>query len=419
MACKPATDSPAMEDGELGLPDLAGAEVPGERAVAFPDPASGGKPDAATAIPEKGARLGVVPETGPSVFFVHLEPYSSNLGQTLALAEALAREDWDVHILCRPSCQLAGMAAPLRISVDAAPEGKGMIAAWRLLRLLRKNGVNKRRTALVHACDPTASQVVSLAWRMNKKLRIAHTRRMPIMEVNRKVLRSYQRPSAKIITDSLAGKIALRLSGLEPHLLHTIACGIDPSRQPVRRDRGDGRTIFAITGELTPLSGHSMLFDALPALEKLGDLPSWEVRVFGGGPQFMALMEEAKAKNVLGHLAFFSGLDPAEHLCHCDILVLPASDGESHMPLILQGWAARVPIITINRLDHAEILHGEGNCLLVQSGDVAGLASQMARLAGDRALREHLVEGGRASLAKYPLQAMVAEHKRLFGHILA
>lgn len=419
MARKPVAASPAMEDRDHGLPDFTGSEGPGESLVNSSDPSPDGKSDANAAILEDGAHEGAPPRTGPSVFFVHLEPHSSNFGQTLALAESLAREDWDVHILCRPSCRLTGMAALLRIPAHAAPEGKGVVAAWRLLRVLRKNGINKCRPSLVHACDPAASQVVSLAWRMNKKLRVAHTRRMPIMEVNPKVLRSYQRPSAKIITDSLAGKIALRLSGMEPHLLHTIACGIDPSRQPVRRDRGDGRTIFAVTDELTPLSGHSMLFDALAALEKVRDLPSWEARVFGDGPQFMSLLEEAKAKNVLGRLAFLSGLDPAEHLCHCDILILPASDGESLMPLVLQGWAARMPIIAINRLDHAEFLHAESNCLLVQPGNVAGLASQMARLAGDSALRDHLVEGGRASLAKYPLQAMVAGHKQLFGHILA
>lgn len=359
---------------------------------------------------------------GPGVFFVHLEPHSANQGQTLALAQALLADNWDAHIVCLASCHLAVAARELSLPVHTLPDGvgKGFFTAWRLLRILRKQGWRKwKKTGLLHACDPTASHVVSQAWRMNKKLRIVHTRRMPIMEPNVKAIRCYQTPSAKIITDSLAGKIALRLSGLEPHLLHTIACGIEPSEQPARLERGDGRIVFAITGPLMPSRGHSLLFDALAHLETMPDLPPWEVRVLGEGPFFQTLLEEARAKDILGHLAFLGGAGIRDQLCQCDVLVLPAVEGESHMPLVLQGWAAGLPIVAINRLDHAENFQDETNCLLVQPGDAVGLAHQMARLARDAKLRAHVAVGGGAALAKFAARTMVLEHKRLYGQILA
>lgn len=413
-------------------PDSAVADgaVPDALSQAVPAPDA----PAAPAV-EKAEELEEEAEySGPSLFLVHFEQYSANHGQTLTLACALRDEGWDVHLICRASCRLVPAAEAASLPVHPLPDsaGKGFFTAWKIARLIRKqtrkltrkSGRKGRKKAeerriLVHACDPLASQVVAGVWRRDKKLRIAHTRRVPIMEPNPKAVRCYQAPPAKIITDSLAGKIALRLSGLEAHLLHTIACGFDPLEQPVRRGRGDNRIVFAVIGDLVPERGHSLLFDALAVLEKIPDLPPWEVRILGEGPYFQTLLEEAQAKNVAGHLAFLGGADVAGQLANCDFLILPAATGESHMPLILRGWAAQLPLIAINRLDHAENLQEDANCLLVQPDDAAGLAARMARLVGDAALQSHLVAGGAASLSKYPVQAMVLEHKRLYRQILA
>lgn len=354
------------------------------------------------------------------VFLVHLDPHSANFGQTLALADGLRAENWDMRIICRKSGRLGAAAEQRGIPVHFLPDegGKSLGMAWKLLRAVRgKDAPGK--AALVHACDLAASNLVSLAWRLSKKFRIVHTRRVPIMEPNPKAVRCYQTPPAKIITDSLAGKIALRLSGLEPHMLPIIPCGLDAPGYP-RKEHGTGeRFIFAITGDLTPANGHSVLFNALPHLEANPAMAQWEVRILGGGPLFSPLLAEAQDKNIASRLAFLTGADAARELCRCDALVLPASEGESYLPLILQGWAGGLPVVTSNRLDHAEFLQHETNCLLTQPGDAAELAEHMARLARDPGLRARLVDGGRASLRQFDLRTMVAEHKRLYREILA
>lgn len=355
------------------------------------------------------------------VFLIHLESYSANFGQTLALAVGLRAENWDARIVCRASCSLASTAAALGVPVHSLPDegGSGLVMAWRLLRAMRDKKNPPVGPFLAHACDPAASQLVSLAWRLRKKFRIVHTRRVPVMEGNAKAIRCYRVPQAKVITDSLAGKIALRLSGLEPHMLRTIACGLDAAPCPRRNAVAESRFVYAVTGDLTPENGHAQLFDALPGLERAGGMPPWEVRILGDGPHFPALLETAQAKNVARHLAFLTGLHVAAELARCNALVLPAAEGESYLPLILQGWATGLPVITINRLDHAEILQNEGNCLLAQPGDPNDLAAQMIRIANDPLLRDRLVEGGTASLKQFSLQTMVAEHRRLYREILA
>lgn len=355
------------------------------------------------------------------VFLAHLDMYSANFGQTLAIAESLSADGWDAQIICRASCRLAQAARDKAVPICLLPDKgeKSLSMVWKLLRLFRDRKSSLRKGALVHACDPAASQLLSLVWRLNKKLRLVHTRRMPIMEANPKAIRCYQTPPAKVVTDSLAGKIALRLSGLETHLLYTIACGLNPDSALPRAPRDDGRFAFAVTGDLVPLCGHPHFFDALTHLTATNGMPPWEARVLGDGPLFTELLDDAVQKDVASRVAFLCGQNNAFELSRCDALVLPAAEGESRQPLILQGWATGVPVITINRLDHAEILQHETNCLLAQPGDAAELAAHMARLACDPELWKRLVQGGRASLKEFNADRMVAEHSRLYRETLA
>lgn len=355
------------------------------------------------------------------VYFLSLEPYSPNQDQTLEIASALVRDGWDARILCRAASFLAAGAAERSLPLHLFPAEGGMGPAmiWRLLRVIRGEEKKSAAPHLLHACDPSASRLASRAWWFSKSLRVVHTRRLPVMGPNRNSVRCYQKPQARIITDSLAGEIALRLSGIEPHLLQTVACGFTPCGRPAHTDRGDGRFAFALTGSLLPGCGHAELFAALPALEARADMPPWEVRILGDGPFFPDLLAAAREKNVESHLAFLGGVDCGSKLARCDALVLPASEGESYLPLILQGWAARIPVVTVNRLDHAEVLQDETNCLLFRPGDTEEMAGCMARLARDAALRERLVEGGSAALVGFGLEPMVAGYKRLYREVLA
>ncbi len=134
-------------------------------------------------------------ESGPGLFLVHLAPQSPNQEQTLLLAEALREEHWGVHIICPGSCALARVAGDRGLAVHTVPDGacKGFFAAWKVMRIIRKQcrkgGRQEGSRALVHACDVPASHLVSQVWRLDKKLRIAHTRRVPIMEQQSKSIR--------------------------------------------------------------------------------------------------------------------------------------------------------------------------------------------------------------------------------------
>jgi glycosyltransferase involved in cell wall biosynthesis len=98
--------------------------------------------------------------------------------------------------------------------------------------------------------------------------------------------------------------------------------------------------------------------------------------------------------------AVFSGLVPqgqgAEYLAACDVLVsphVPNPDGTAFFgsPTKLFEYMAMGKGIVASRLDQiGEVLEDGKTALLVPPGDVDALSAALARLAGDRALRECL-----------------------------
>ena len=80
----------------------------------------------------------------------------------------------------------------------------------------------------------------------------------------------------------------------------------------------------------------------------------------------------------------------------CDIAVCPSR----HEPLgnvILEAWAHRRPVVAAASAGPAELIRHEQTGLLVPVDDAASLAAALQRLAGDRPLREHLSQSGRAA----------------------
>ena len=361
---------------------------------------------------ERERRVPVVPR----VYLVQLDLHTPNQEQTLALGFGLLRAGWDARIFCREGARLAGRAQAKGLSVHTLPrEGERTIPMlWSFFRGLKGHS---KQPSVVHACDPAASLLAATAWRINKRLHIVHTRRVPVMESSVKAVKRYAVPDVDIITDTLAGKVALQLSGLSTQKVHVIPCGLDPSEYPASLPRGDGRFVYAVMGEMAEGNGCSLVYSALDILHSQVTSTPWEVRFLGNGPAFGKILDDAMTRGIAEHLVFLAEIDESEALRSCDCLILATEEGESYLPLILHGWACNVPVITVNRLDHAEILVADTNCLLVQPGDAAGLATQMARVSHDANLRRRLVKGGRAALARFSLKAMSEAHMKLYRRV--
>jgi len=78
-----------------------------------------------------------------------------------------------------------------------------------------------------------------------------------------------------------------------------------------------------------------------------------------------------------------------------DVLLFPVRWEEPFGLVPIEAMACGTPVIATGLGGSAEFLSDGENCLVVPPNDPAGLAAAVTRLAGDEALRGHLVESGR------------------------
>jgi glycosyltransferase involved in cell wall biosynthesis len=136
-------------------------------------------------------------------------------------------------------------------------------------------------------------------------------------------------------------------------------------------------------------------FDVL--LDAMAKLPRLHLWLAGEG-ELRAALERQAARLGLGDRLRFLGWrdDVAALLAAADLLVCPSR----HEPLgnvIIEAWAAGVPVVAAAS-EGPSALVAEGNSgLLVPVDDAAALARAIERVATDKALRARLVDGGRAA----------------------
>jgi glycosyltransferase involved in cell wall biosynthesis len=157
-------------------------------------------------------------------------------------------------------------------------------------------------------------------------------------------------------------------------------------------------------------------FDVL--LDALARLPRLHLWLAGEGER-RASLERQAARLGLGERLRFLGWrdDVAALLAAADLLVCPSR----HEPLgnvILEAWAAGVPVVAAASEGPSALIADESSGLLVPVDDAAALAHAMDRVATDKALRSRLVAGGRAAHeAEFGEARVVALYRDFFKKV--
>jgi glycosyltransferase involved in cell wall biosynthesis len=189
--------------------------------------------------------------------------------------------------------------------------------------------------------------------------------------------------------------------------------GVPEPSQP-RRVPAEGRALRVLfVGNLSERKGVS---DLLAALAQPGfDTQRLSVDMAGGGD-----VEGYTAKALalgLGERVRFTGwvdqAGVAQLMAKADVLVLPSYD--EGLPLvILEALANGVAVVCSPVGEIGSVLSHEENALLVQPGDVPGLALALQRVLIDAALRQTLEQAGRRLYEeKFSVRRFFAEVARL------
>jgi len=186
----------------------------------------------------------------------------------------------------------------------------------------------------------------------------------------------------------------------------------DPGERQRTGYQGDTKLALAL-GRLHPNKGFDLLLDAL-SLTK-GVLLS----IAGDGEREAALRQQAETLGMASRVSFLGWQDDVWPLLNAaDFLVCPSR----HEPLgnvVIEAWAAGVPVIATDSDGPAGLIADEKNGLLVPlDGGAPALAEAITRLADDDAFRTRLAAAGRRAYQEnFTEAAVVARYRALFDRV--
>lgn len=181
---------------------------------------------------------------------------------------------------------------------------------------------------------------------------------------------------------------------------------------PPWQDRlpGDAPVVVGV-GRLVPQKGFDLLIEAVAALADR----SARLVILGDGPEGAALKLHGDALG-LGPRLYMPGhvRDPAPWLAHADLFVL-SSRWEGFGHVLVEAMACGAPVLATDcPFGPADIVREGENGILVAPGRADDLASAMARLLRDSALRQRLAEAGRERARAFEAERIASAYADLF-----
>lgn len=140
--------------------------------------------------------------------------------------------------------------------------------------------------------------------------------------------------------------------------------------------------------------------------------------IAGDGPERAAILAEAKALGILDRLALPGHLPPHEAVGRFDIFAL-SSDSEQQPVSLMEAMAAGLPVAATDVGDVRNMVAQANRHLIVPAGDAGALASAIAALARDPALRHRIgMENRDRALHYFDEGPMIQAYRALYGQAL-
>lgn len=181
--------------------------------------------------------------------------------------------------------------------------------------------------------------------------------------------------------------------------------------------------VIGIIGRLSPIKGHTYFLRAVSKAIK--SVPRLKGLIVGDAPP-----EKAKYKQELEDLVRRLGLskyveflgrrsDIPEILSRLDVLVLATTTQEGFGRVIIEAFAAGVPVVATSVGGVTEIIRDGDNGLLVPPGDSQAMGEAIVRLLKDRQLSGELAQRARKDAEeKYTLDKMVNDTVKVYEEAL-
>jgi glycosyltransferase involved in cell wall biosynthesis len=171
----------------------------------------------------------------------------------------------------------------------------------------------------------------------------------------------------------------------------------DPARAEQARARYPlPEGAFPVLGSIGSFEERKGQVKLLEALENAkADLPNIHLMLVGDGPDETMLQERVAERSLQAHVTFFPfTTEPAHVFELLDILTLPSTHKEGLPNVLLEALSMGVPVVSSRLAGTPEIVIEGVTGMLVEPGDVDGLATAIRALSTDDDLRRRMGAAG-------------------------
>ena len=349
-----------------------------------------------------------------------MSPYSLTIPggvqqQVLGLARSLRAKGHEVRVLgpCDgppPDAFVTplGNSLPTAVNGSIAPLAPDASAALRTIRAL-----NDEAFDVVHVHEPLVPgpSLTALLVKMAPVVATFHSagESAAYRTFSRQLKWVASRIDIRVAVSKDAVELAQRYIGGDYEVLFN---GIELGDYSTPSTSPRENAIFFI-GRHEERKGLSNLLEALAKLPP--DVRLW---IASDGPQTAELKTRFATDTRIDWLGRISDAEKISRMGRASVFCAPSLHGESFGVVLLEAMAAGTPVVASNLDGYRNVATDDETALLVETGNVASLASALARVLADSRLAARLTANGREHAQRFSMDALADRYIEMYERAL-
>ena len=349
-----------------------------------------------------------------------MSPYSLTIPggvqqQVLGLARSLRAKGHEVRVLgpCDgppPDAFVTplGNSLPTAVNGSIAPLAPDASAALRTIRAL-----NDEAFDVVHVHEPLVPgpSLTALLVKMAPVVATFHSagESAAYRTFSRQLKWVASRIDIRVAVSKDAVELAQRYIGGDYEVLFN---GIELGDYSTPSTSPRENAIFFI-GRHEERKGLSNLLEALAKLPP--DVRLW---IASDGPQTAELKTRFATDTRIDWLGRISDAEKISRMGRASVFCAPSLHGESFGVVLLEAMAAGTPVVASNLDGYRNVATDDETALLVETGNVASLASALARVLADSRLAARLTANGREHAQRFSMDTLADRYIEMYERAL-
>ena len=345
---------------------------------------------------------------------------------TEALAKALAKKGWEVHVVvtCRKSARsedLAGKVRVYRLSTLGLSYTRTLQRLFGIIRLARRI-----RPDLVQGQAASCGVFALVVGYVCRIPSITYVQGGDFLESGpiRRFLevRTAVRYATRtiVVTDELAEHVRPYAAGRVEVIPH----GFEPEElspevtENTRRRLGTERPNLLCVGYLDVDKGVTFLLSAVAMLK--AEWPRLRLHVVGDGELREELESQTVREGTADNVTFYGGLphsDVLSMMATVDLFVLPSLSAEPFGIVLVEALNEGCPVVATTICGAARIVQRSEGGLLVPPGDPKAIADAIAQLLRDPVRRRHMAQAAREGAEELRWDRNVLRFEKLYREL--